>query len=311
MKILKLIFSGIVLFIVIIFSGCISIDKENIEATNVLPTFQTTVQMNTTRTPSPSITITVSPIVTKTNTGIRPTRTPTSTPIPFTVFPTLENEKYQLKFQDWYNNQEDCAFPCLWNIEPGKTDILSVWNTVHDIFPDHDCIYIGDSFFCIISNRQISRELRKPKTGMSAYFENNQIEKITIFGDFPNKSLSKIINDLGFPDEAYLHHLIGGEGLAESSLILIFTKFHTVIEYYKVIQMTTNPSLNFCIDNSNQPSIDLFPQGKQIRFLELSNYSEIPYRLFSDVTGVSFSDYYRNHVSNDGTLCIISNREEW
>ncbi|OJX39883.1 MAG: hypothetical protein BGO78_14000 [Chloroflexi bacterium 44-23] len=311
MKILKLIFSGIVLFIVIIFSGCISIDKENIEATNVLPTFQTTVQMNTTRTPSPSITITVSPIVTKTNTGIRPTRTPTSTPIPFTVFPTLENEKYQLKFQDWYNNQEDCAFPCLWNIEPGKTDILSVWNTVHDIFPDHDCIYIGDSFFCIISNRQISRELRKPKTGMSAYFENNQIEKITIFGDFPNKSLSKIINDLGFPDEAYLHHLIGGEGFAESSLILIFTKFHTVIEYYKVIQMTTNPSLNFCIDNSNQPSIDLFPQGKQIRFLELSNYSEIPYRLFSDVTGVSFSDYYRNHVSNDGTLCIISNREEW
>jgi len=310
-KILKLIFSGIVLFIVIIFSGCISIDKENIEATNVLPTFQTTVQMNTTRTPSPSITITVSPIVTKTNTGIRPTRTPTSTPIPFTVFPTLENEKYQLKFQDWYNNQEDCAFPCLWNIEPGKTDILSVWNTVHDIFPDHDCIYIGDSFFCIISNRQISRELRKPKTGMSAYFENNQIEKITIFGDFPNKSLSKIINDLGFPDEAYLHHLIGGEGFAESSLILIFTKFHTVIEYYKVIQMTTNPSLNFCIDNSNQPSIDLFPQGKQIRFLELSNYSEIPYRLFSDVTGVSFSDYYRNHVSNDGTLCIISNREEW
>ena len=267
--------------------------------------------MSATRTPYPSNTNTVSPTKTKTNTGIRPTRTPTSTPIPFTVFPTLDNEIYQLKYQDWYNNQQDCAFPCLWDLEPGKTDIHTVWKTVHDLFPDHDCYYIGDSFFCIISNEQISREFGSPETGIAVYLESNQIEKITIFGDFPNKSLSKIINDLGFPDEAYLDHLIGGEGFAESSLLLIFNEFHAVIEYNKVIQMTTSPSLNFCIDNSDQPSIDLFPEGKPIHFLELSNYSDIPYQLFSDVIGVSFSDYYKNNIAYDGTLCIVSNKDDW
>ncbi|OJV35984.1 MAG: hypothetical protein BGO33_09115 [Bacteroidia bacterium 43-41] len=147
--------------------------------------------------------------------------------------------------------------------------------------------------------------------GIGITFESNQIENISAFGDFPNKSLSKIINELGFPDEAYLNHVIGGEGFAESSLLLIFNEFHAVIRYYKGIRMTTSPSLNFCIDSSDHPSIELFPEGKQIRFLELSDYSDLPYQLFSDVIGVSFSDYYQNHVSNEGTLCIVSNQDDW
>ena len=311
MKILKLVFSGCVFFLIVFFSGCISADNENTEATKTLPIVSATHQKVATHTLLPSIMISISPTATKTNTGIRPTRTPTYMPIPFIGFPTLDIETYQQKFQEWYDSQEDCAFPCLWDISFESSDIHSVWKTVHDIFPHHSCNYEGDGFSCIFSNSPISRELGQPKTGLIISIENNLVKKISFFGDFPNKSLSKIINDLGFPDEAYLHHLIGGEGFAESSLLLIFNKFHTVIEYNKVIQMTTSPSLNFCIDNSDHPSIDLFPEGKQIGFLELSDYSELPYQLFSDVIGVSFSDYYQNHDSKNGTLCIISNQDDW
>ena len=182
---------------------------------------------------------------------------------------------------------------------------------MHEIFPDQDCIFKESEFACLFSNMSVFQESRRPITGIGITVESGKITKITAIGDFPNKSLRKLINELGFPDEAYMYHLMGGEGFAESSLLLIFNEFHAVIEYYKGIQMTTGPSLSFCINGSDQPSIELFPEKKQINFLELSNYSNLPYQSFSDVIGVRFSDYYQNNISNDGTLCIKSNKDEW
>jgi len=310
-KILKLVYSGCVLLLIMIFSGCIAVDNQNGKATNTLYTVPATNQTNSTQTLLPSITNSVSPAATKTNTGIRPTRTTTSTPIPFTAFPTLDIETYQQKFHEWYDRQENCAFPCLWDITFESTDIHSVWKTVHDIFPDYWCQYESDGFSCDFSNFPISYESRIPITGLSISIKNQQVKKISIYGNYPNKSLSRIINDLGFPDEIYLLQQIGGDGYLISNLILIFNEYQAVVKYFKGVRMTSDTRLNFCLDHSDQPDIELFPEGKQIHFLELPHYSDIPYRLFSDVVGVSFSDYYQNHVSSDGALCIISNQDDW
>ena len=150
-----------------------------------------------------------------------------------------------------------------------------------------------------------------PDIGLGVLVEKGDIERITLYGDFSNKSLRKITAELGIPDEAYMIHTIGGEGFAESSLLLIFNEAHAVVEYYKVIQMTNNSSLVFCLNDLDCPSIELYREEKQIKFSELSNYSDLPYQLFSDAVGTEFSDYYKNNASIDGTLCIFSYQDVW
>lgn len=311
MKILKLIYSGCILLLLLIISGCIVAENQNIVVTNTIPTITATTQVSATHTLLPTLPICITPTVSKTNTRIRPTSTPTPTAIPFTFYPTLDSKTYQQKINEWYENQENCAFPCLWDFDRGKTDILTIWETVHEIMPYNYCRYESNAYTCGFSNWSPFGEYKPPEINLVFTVENGDIIRTNLYGDIPNKSLNRIINDLGFPDEAYLFHLMGGEGYAESSLLLIYNEFHAVLEYYDVIQMTNSPSLNFCINDLVQPSIDLYREGKQIRFEELPDHSDIPYRVFSDVIGVSFSDYYQNNILYDGTLCIKSNKEDW
>ena len=298
-------------FLVILFLwSCKSAIRVNQEPTETLVSSSPTTKIS--KTPEPFLTAsqTATQRPTRAFTPRSKTKPPTITPFPLKVYPTLEPNVYLQTFKIWQNNQDNCAFPCLWNIQPGKTTIDTVWNDVHEIFPN--VVYdIEGGISYLFSNDFFTRGFGLPTTGIVVYTEDNTSTQIHIFGEYPNKSLNQIVNELGYPDEVYVSHLIGGEGYAESLFLLIFNKANTVVEFNKVIQVKNYETLNFCITADDYPNIDIYPEGKDIQLSDLSYNEVVPIKPFSEAVGQEFAEYYQENLSSDGTLCIVTSQKIW
>ena len=276
------------------------------------PTQKQTEQLKKSYPPANTVTKVATPTTTKTKVVTR-TKTPTKTLIPFVSYPTLHDEVYTQKLKEWYKNQQNCAFPCQWDIDLEKDNIISIWTTVHEIFPDKRC-YEGGSdfqFSCLFSNHTFSQESGLPISGIQVFINNGNIEQIYLYGNYPNKNLSQVIKTLGYPDEVYVSHLIGGEGYAESLFLLIFNNANTVVEFNKVIQVKDYQTLNFCITADDYPNIDIYPEGKDIQLSDLSYNEVVPIKPFSEAVGQEFAEYYQENLSSDGTLCIVTSQKIW
>lgn len=254
---------------------------------------------------------------TQTKTKLPPTKTPTPTPVNWENilenYPTDEPEVYLQKYEEWVKSEENCEFPCLWGLQPGTSELAEAWETVHEVFQDKRCDYINEGeSYCIFSNDPLTYEYSSiPFSGIMLYFDEEIITLISAYGGFREYSLRDVISEIKYPTDAYLFHYLGGEGWAESSLVLVYDDPPVIVEYYKGARMKSDNTIEFCLEETDYANFDLFPQNEVIDLTTAPFYKDLRFQRFSDLMGSDFETYYLDHKKPDGSLCIISQQDDW